>query len=299
MTNNRLTATGLILLGAGLAASAILGPLVLGRIVFRVSPGAENQLIGGEIVSLVLAAPVAVAAGALWLRGSPLAPPLGIGPALYAVYTYLQFILGPDYSRYPGNNEAFFPMYLALITLGWVLIVRTWPALVAMALVQPSTFTRRGLAAVLAILNVLFAVAWSGSIAAVLGGSAGPEYQADPTLFWLVRTMDLAFVIPTALISGFGLLRGRAWATRLAYAVTAFQALEVAAVAAMAAAMTLRGDPAASPPLLAMTAVFALALGWLEVQWLRATARSGSGSPTRKQAGSGTAAECRAKDFAA
>jgi hypothetical protein len=299
MRNDRLTATGLILLGAGLAASAILGPLVLGHIVFRVSPGAENQLIGGEIVSLVVAAPVAVAAGALWLRGSPLAPPLGIGPALYAVYTYLQFIVGPDYSRYPGNNEAFFPMYLALTILGWVLIVRTWTALVAMSPVQPSTFMRRELAAVLAILNVLFALAWLGSIAAVRGGGAGSEYQADPTLFWLVRTMDLAFVIPAALITAFGLLRGRAWATRLAYAVTAFQMLEVGAVAAMAAAMTVRGDPAASPPLLALTAVFALALGWLEVQLLRVAARGESGSPTRKQAGSGTAAESRVTDFAA
>jgi hypothetical protein len=257
-----------------MAASAILGPLALGRIVFRVSPSAESQLLGGEIVSLVIAAPLGVAAGVLWLRGSRLGPALGIGPALYGLYTYLQFILGPEYSRYPGNNEAYFPLYVALTLLAWVLAVRAWMALDPLSVVQPSTLARRGLAWVLIILNVLFALAWLGSIAAVLGGTAGPEYTADPTLFWLVRTMDLAFVIPAALITGTGLLRGAVWATRSAYAVTSFQTLEVAAVAAMAAGMTLRGDPAASPPLLGMTALFTLAVGCMEVVWLRAAARA-------------------------
>jgi hypothetical protein len=46
----------LIALGAGLAASALLGPLVLRIVEFRVSASAENQLLGGEIVSLFPAA---------------------------------------------------------------------------------------------------------------------------------------------------------------------------------------------------------------------------------------------------
>jgi hypothetical protein len=57
----------------------------------------------------------------------PYAPALTFGPALYAVYSYLQFILGPEYSRYPGNNEAFFPLYLALIILGWCLLFAHGP----------------------------------------------------------------------------------------------------------------------------------------------------------------------------
>jgi hypothetical protein len=208
MNSRRLTGVGLIALGAGLAASAILGPLGLGLITFRVSASAESQLLGGEIVSLLVAAPAALVAGVLWLRGHPLGPALGIGPALYAVYTYLQFILGPDYSRYPGNNEAFFPLYLALTILGWAVALRAWVALPPMGLVGPSTLARRGLAGQLIGLDGLFALAWAGSVAGVLGGAAGPDYAADPTLFWLVRTMDLAFVIPAGLLAGVGLLRG-------------------------------------------------------------------------------------------
>jgi hypothetical protein len=41
--------------------------------------------------------------------------------------------------------------------------------------------------------------------------------------------MDLAFVIPAALITGIGLVRGADWAVRLAYALAGFQTLEVGA----------------------------------------------------------------------
>jgi hypothetical protein len=41
--------------------------------------------------------------------------------------------------------------------------------------------------------------------------------------------------------------------------------------------LALRGDPAASPPLLVVTLVFAVAFGWLELLWLRAAVRRGEG----------------------
>ena len=108
---NRLTGIASIALGVGTAASAILGPLVTNMIRFHVSDNARQQLIGGEIISLCVAAPLAIAAGVLWLRREPLAPKLAIGPALYALYANVQFTVGPEYQRYPGNNEYAIPLY--------------------------------------------------------------------------------------------------------------------------------------------------------------------------------------------
>ena len=247
---HRLSGIASIALGVGTAASAILGPLVTNVIRFHVSDNARNQLLGGEIISLCVAAPLAIGAGVLWLRQKPLAPKLAIGPALYALYANVQFTIGPEYQRYPGNNEYAVPLYLVLIILGWAVALRAWNELRTEEAAMPSNWVRRGLAALLIVLSLFFALTWIRGIAQVISGDHPTEYLQDPTLFWLVRLMDLAFVIPAALIEGVGLLRRAEWATRLGYATTGFLTLEVAAVAGMAASMLLRGDPSASRSLL-------------------------------------------------
>ena len=60
---------GLIVLGVGIGANAVLCPLALRVIRFHHSANAVNQLIGGEIVSLIVVAPLSVVAGILWMRG--------------------------------------------------------------------------------------------------------------------------------------------------------------------------------------------------------------------------------------
>lgn len=255
-----ITGFGLLILGVGLIVSAVLGPLALGVIVFRVSDNMENQLIGGEIVSLFVAAPVALLAGLLWLRWHPLAPALAIAPALYALYMYVQYILASDYTRYEGNNEYFFPFYLVLIILSWTITARAWVALGAQNLPTPRNSVRLTLAVLLIMLGAIFALAWSTSIATVLTGETVPEYQEHPTLFWLIRLVDLAFIIPIAFVTGVGLLRNAPWAVRIGHAFAGFQTLLVGAVAAMAAVMAARGDPSADPALLVATAALTLAL---------------------------------------
>jgi hypothetical protein len=276
---NRLSGIASIALGAGTAASAILGPLVTNVIRFHVSDNARNQLIGGEIISLCVAAPLAIGAGVLWLRRKPLAPKLAIGPALYALYANVQFTIGPEYQRYAGNNEYAVPLYLTLIILGWAVALRAWNELGDEKATMPSNRLRRGLATLLIVLPLFFALTWIRGIAQVIGGEHPTEYLQDPTLFWLVRLMDLAFVIPAALIEGVGLLRRAAWATRLGYATTSFLTLEVAAVAGMAAAMLVRNDPSASGSLLGIM----LAGTVLLVAAFVALLQAGRPGPERKQ----------------
>ena len=257
-------AIGLFGLGVLIAASSILGPLVLGVIKFHVSAGAEAQLVGGEVVSLFIVAPLAVIAGVLWLRRNPLAPTLALGPAGYSLYMYVQYVIGPQYERYPGNNEYAFPLYLTLIILSWSMGISAWRALAATPLPRLSSGMRRTLAALMLVLNVMFAFAWISSIVTVLAGpSAAPgwlEYEKDQTLFWLVRLMDLGFVIPASLALAVGLLRRTTWATTLVYAFLGFQTLMVAAVAGMAIMMAVRADPGASYVLLGVSAVISLVL---------------------------------------
>src|SRR4051794_26922096 len=71
MKRDRVAAGASTLLGIGIAANALLGPLVLGVIRIRESANMENQLLGGELTSLFLAAPLAIVGGLLWWRGNP------------------------------------------------------------------------------------------------------------------------------------------------------------------------------------------------------------------------------------
>jgi hypothetical protein len=288
MKIDRLTGIALIVLGIGAAVSAILGPLVLGVIQFRVSESAENQLIGGEIVSLCAVAPLAIGAGVLWLRGHRLAPVLALGPAGYAVYTYVQFVIGPEYARYAGNNERFFPLFLALIILGWFIAARAWSALGAASLPPIPDGTRRLLAGLLIVVAVAFALLWSKSIADVLGGTESQAYRDDTTLFWLVRLMDLAFIIPASLLTGIGLPRRVPWAARLAYGLVLFLTLEVGAVAAMAVSLAVRDDPSASPAFVVIMLAFTAGLALVVVRLVRALLAGradGSGQPSTAQSG--------------
>jgi hypothetical protein len=261
------------LLALGMVTSAVLGPLMLGIVTFPVSPAMENQLVGGEVVSLLLAAPVAALAGTLWLRGHRLAPVAAIGPAIYAAYMYAQYVVGPEYSRHEGNSERAFPLYLLLVLCGWLLAARSWVAIGALDLPALGPRLGRGLGLALVGLNTLFALAWIGSLVPLVTGSEpSAEYLADQTLFWVVRLMDLGFVIPVGLATGVTLLRKLPMATRLAYAWVGAQTLLTAAVCGMAWVMELRDDPAANPVFLVATTVMTLAFGAVSVTlWRRAT----------------------------
>jgi hypothetical protein len=72
---------GLILLGTGIAAAAVLGPLVLGVLVYRTSPTTLHQIAGGD-AALCVVAPATVAVGLLALRRDivvPAAVAVGVG----------------------------------------------------------------------------------------------------------------------------------------------------------------------------------------------------------------------------
>jgi hypothetical protein len=85
----------------------------------------------------------------------------------------------------------------------------------------------------------------------------------------MVKLMDLGIVVPAAVATGVGLLRGMSWARRAAAVlITGYTCLAIS-VAAMAIVMFANSDPDASLAITAGFSAFALAFVTLTVLFYR------------------------------
>ena len=249
----------LALLAVTMAASAILGPLVLGLLRYRTSPTTLTQLEGSDAAVLFVVVPATILTALLAARRHLAAPPLAAGIAVFTLYTYAQVIVGQEYLRLPGNVERFFPLLLAVFVLAEAVLVLGWRSLPD----EPPALGRglRRIAALALFLVAVFLVLGLHLRTMVLAWQDPgrmTEYVSSPTPFWLVKLMDLGIIVPAALVLGVGLWRNRAWATRPAYVLlTGYTGLAVS-VGAMALLMNVRHDPDASLGLAAGFGVFAL-----------------------------------------
>ena len=279
MSPRHVAGLGSVVLGTGIAVAAVLGPLVLKAIEFRTSKHIENQFVGGEVVSLGVVAPAAVAAGVLWLRGHRLAPALALGPSLYAVYTYTTAIIGQEYSRYPGNVEKFFPLYAGLVAGGAALAVFAWSQLGTSDLPMPSDGLRRAAAGIFLGLGTFFALAWSAQIRLVVTGHPSAEYLEGPSAFWIVKLLDVGFMIPLLIATGVGLFRRRPAAIKAAYGLAAFATCLAGSIAGMAIAMEAKHDPSTQPAMLVVVLPATAGLAFMTGRLLRSFARGAQGRP--------------------
>jgi hypothetical protein len=237
----------LILLGLGVTASALLGPLVLGFIDYHASPSAIDQITGADVAALFLVAPVSIIAGILALRGHLAAPVLAMGPAVFAMYTYTQLTLGGDFLRYPGNSEHFFLLNLGLFILGGVVAVAAWASIDVRRLPESSARFDQVLGYILlAAAAFLLMGLHLPHLLEMWRGELSGAYLADPGVFWLVKLMDLGIMVPAMVGVGIGLLNHRGWADKARYAVVGWFALLGTSVAGMAIVMQANGDPSAT-----------------------------------------------------
>lgn len=257
---NRWLGAGLIALGGGLAVNSLLGPFATEVIEYHFSETLINQTIGLDAVSLLVVAPLAGAAGVLALRGHRAGALLALGPTLYALYMFVQYISSPEYVAYPGNNERFFLLHLALFILPGALFLAAWTNTDPAALPPLSPAAKKFWAAVLLLLATAFVVAvhLPTLIDAVQGDlEARDEYLASPNNFWDVKLLDLGVAVPLEIAVGVGLLRGSAWATIGLYGAIGWFALVGIAVAAMGITMYVNDDPNASGASVVMFSVMA------------------------------------------
>lgn len=279
----RLLALVLIALGVALAAASLLGPLGLEVLDYRTSPTTLNQLLGSDAAALFVIAPLCLVAAYLVDRGRLTGPPLAAGIGAYGVYTYFQVIVGQEYLRLPGNVERFFPLLLAIFVLAGAALVLAWSRLPE-ELPRPSRRLERLTGWVLLLLSAFLVLGLHlrTMIAAWTDPQSLTEYASAPTPFWLVKLMDLGIVVPLAIATGIGLLRGLRWARRVLYPLLTGYALLSVSVSAMAVVMLARDDPDSSLALAAGFGLFTLALLALMATLYRSLLRvqTGDGSPT-------------------
>jgi hypothetical protein len=251
-----LLAAAVAALAAAIALTSVLGPLVLGLMRYRTSPTTLNQLLGSDAAALFVVAPLAVVAAVLVLRRQTAGVLLASGVGVFALYTYAQLVIGQEYLRLPGNVERFFPLLLTVFLLAEATLVLAWRSMPSDLPALSRRLERIAAGALLAVAVFLvlgqhlrpMLLAWSDPVSLT-------EYASSPTPFWLVKLMDLGIVVPIAAATGVGLLRGAAWARRVAYPLLTAYTLLGAAVTAMGVVMNLNADPDASP---ALTVGFAL-----------------------------------------
>lgn len=268
MPRQRVAAFLSLLLAIGITLAAILGPLITDTIRFHLPDSLVVQYEGGEVVTLVVAVPLLLLAAVRWFQRDPLAAPLAFGPAAYAVYTFVTAIVGQEYGRYPGNAERAFFLYAALIALGAAVAVLALSDLVQQEASEPSAGLRRVTAGIFLLIAAFFAPSWIAQAVQVYRGQATEEYELGPTLFWLVKMLDLGFLVPAMLTVGVGLLRHSALAIRMAYGMVPYAVCMAGAILGMSIAMWLEDDPSASLAMTAFLAPVTLGLAWLAARWL-------------------------------
>jgi hypothetical protein len=105
------------------------------------------------------------------------------------------------------------------------------------------------------------------------------EYRTDPTMFWTILLLDLAFVVPAVVAVAVGIRRGAAWAGRATTAVLGWFALVPPSVAAMSVAMLLQDDPDATLAQAALLVVASVVFAAYAVAVHRPLLRRGAASP--------------------
>jgi hypothetical protein len=269
-SERRVLAAAAALLAPALAAASLLGPTGAGELVYRTSRTTLNQLMGSDLTALLVGAPLALVAAVLVARGHRTGPLLATGVGVYVVYTYAQVIIGQEYLRLPGNVERFFPLLLAIFVLGEVLVVLGWRQ-TSTDLPVPAHRLTRLTGWVLVTMAVFLVVGLHAPtmLTAWTDPASMTEYASAPTPFWLVKLMDLGIVVPAAVVTGVGLLRGRRWAQRVTYPFLTGYAMLSTSVTSMALVMLINDDPDASIGLAAGFAAFTGALVLLLVAWLQ------------------------------
>jgi hypothetical protein len=245
-TDHRLThgfEAGLLGLAGCLLVNSALGPLGTGAVNYPISPSMDNQLRGLELVTVLLVVPWLVAAAALARRGHPAAPLLAIGPAGYAAYMFVQYVLGPEYGAYSWIVL----FHIGIASLAGALVLVAWQRAQGLPVPELTPTRRRRRALLLLGLAGFVLLRYVPAfVGAANGTQIAEEFRDARTFFWSIVLLDLGIVVPATVAAGVALLRGGAGGDRAAYAVLGWFALVPPSVAAMAIVMVVRDDPYAS-----------------------------------------------------
>jgi hypothetical protein len=239
---------GLIAVWAGIVLIylAVMGPLITGAIKYKTADDINNQLIGQDLVNMVVLASTLIAGGVLLLRRKNAAKYLLIATPLFLIYYALSYTVGWEWSssQYSGNNEKYF-FYFMFILISALLIMLYCLSVFPRNVI--STF-KKGPLIIYSILFVLFLLIFAGmwikEVIEVIRTGTTRAYDIAPTAFWLVRVFDLGFSIPLGLLSVYLLWTRASRAYPLIYLFYGFFFTQILAVNAMGWMMFVKHDPA-------------------------------------------------------
>jgi hypothetical protein len=183
-----------------MVAASVAGLLVGGLYVD--GPWAREALRGGDLVTLVLVAPILVWSLMAMARGSHRATAVWLGALAYAVYNYAYYVFGADFND-------IFVLHIALFALS------IWAAALAVASLD--------IPPIAAAIGTTRATRWVGGFLVVTGAILGGlwitlalryavtgELMADIPRdgVHLVFAIDLSLLVPALVLSGVCLWRG-------------------------------------------------------------------------------------------
>jgi len=233
----------LVALAGMLVLNSVLGPLFLGVVNYPISASMTNQLLGLEVVTLVLVVPWTGLAGALALRQDARAPLLALGPTSYAAYMFVQYVIGPEYRAYSWVVL----FHVAIVALSGGLALVAWSRAQREPVPSITDRRRRRLSLVLMGLAAFVLVRYLSAFSGAVGREPiAAEFRDARTFFWSIVLLDLAVVVPLTAAAAVALLRDTPAGHRALYGVVGWFALVPPSVTAMAAVMLVRDDPNAS-----------------------------------------------------
>ena len=203
---------------AGLAAIGNLaGLFATARIYGQESTGLVQQAVAQDLVSLVLVVPLLLGLAAWTAHGSPRARPALLGALLFTSYNYVIYVFAIHFG----------PLFLLWVA---VLGLATFALIGGVAAVDPqppsTTSATRLTGWFLIVVAIMFGLLWLADIVPALRAGTAPASVVDMGLPTNpVHVLDLAFLLPAALVIGIGLLQHRPRALTFAPTLLLFLAL--------------------------------------------------------------------------
>jgi len=237
--NNRWLAWSLLLLAIGIASNSIVGPFISGIVKYPFSDSIRNMTIGLDAVSLIFVVPLAVFAAVYVYQGKQVGYIAAISPSVYAMYTFVQFIIGPQYIEY----SPVVLLHLALFLLSGYIFVNAWHRIQFKELPNFNRLREKICATVLFLLAIFTSLSYIASIPQIFkGGTIPATYIEDPTVYWSIFLLDLGFVLPITIAVSVGLLQNKGFAQKAVYGMVGWYTLVIGSVVGMFVVMFLNGD---------------------------------------------------------
>jgi hypothetical protein len=190
-----------------MAAQSLLGRVFQGQ--YRDVEWIRTTWFGNDLVTLLLVAPLLIAALALVRRDSLQGLLLWLGVLGYGAYNYAYYLLG-------ASLNVFFPLYVVLLVLSvatLILVLARIDAVQVAAAFRTKTPVRI-IGGYLVFVAFGLSLVWYGTWAAYI--FAGRPTPVETEAFKLVAALDNAIMVPMLAIGGILLWRRNVWGGVLA-----------------------------------------------------------------------------------